>query len=353
MVPKSKACVENDGVTHGRAGRRGAGTSQQAHCHGLECRLGSAFYLVTSRSLRAWCLVGATAAQSPAQDRWSLNPQVVSSKGHLSSTGPVGSHEASSEESPSPLLSKRILDGSWAGDSPVGVSGRGAVRVEEGSSLCLPAFAPMPAPKQIQTGTTGSFQHVGQGGGNAGRGRRPAVRLALPTPLLLALLALHTLQWTGLSLTQIFRQQDLSISSPSSGGQILRPCGVLPFLLNPLAGPGQTRLPCCCVPGIWSSGLGGHIRSQEPQEQGPGMRSPTEELLNLSVPPSSGCQSDLWADAERTGWRKISSLRACSTPLLTGRQPATDSGERERASVPCDLGQVSFFSWPLLPLKWD
>lgn len=107
VVPKSKACVENDGVTHGRGGRRGAGTSQQAHCHGLECRLGSAFYLVTSRSLRAWCLVGDTAAQSPAQDRWSLNPQGVSSKGHFSSTGPVGSHEAFSEKSPSALLSKR------------------------------------------------------------------------------------------------------------------------------------------------------------------------------------------------------------------------------------------------------
>lgn len=211
----------------------------------------------------------------------------------------------------------------------------------------------MPAPKQFQTGTTRSFQHVGQGGANAGRRRPPAVRLALPTPLLLALLALHTLQWTGLGLTQTFRQQDLSISNPSSGGQILRPCGVLPFLLNPLSGPGQTRLPWCCVPGIWSPGLGSHIRSQEPQVQGPGTHSPTEVLLNLSVPPSSGCQSDLWADAERTGWRKISGLRACSAPLLTGRHPATDSGERERASVLCDLGQVPFFSRPLLPLKWD
>ena len=107
MVSKSKACVENNGVTHGRGGRRDAGKSQRAHCHGLECRLGSGFYLVTSRSLRAWCLVGDTAAQSPAQDRWSLNPQGVSSKGHFSSTGPVGSHEAFSKMSPSPLLSKR------------------------------------------------------------------------------------------------------------------------------------------------------------------------------------------------------------------------------------------------------
>ena len=59
------------------------------------------------------------------------------------------------------------------------------------------------------------------------------MRLALPTPLLLALLALHTLQWTGLGLTQIFRQQDLRVSNPSSGGQILRPWGGPPLSPEP------------------------------------------------------------------------------------------------------------------------
>lgn len=240
----------------------------------------------TSCSLRAWCL----AAQSPILDRWSWNPQGVSDRGHFS-RGPSGKprgflqkvHQPTSEQNSSGwfLCWRFTSGGEWVGGS----QGGGA------SSLRLPASAPMPALKQFQTGTTRSFQHVGQGGGNVVEGEEGPSGEAAPPPSppeLLAPHALQTLQWIGPGLTQVFGQQDSSVSNPSSGSQILRPCGVLPFLLNPLPGPGQTGLPWCCVPDIWSPGLG----SQRPEPRT--TRAEAWEALTHSgavesvLPPSSG-----------------------------------------------------------------
>ena len=84
--------------------------------------------------------------------------------------GPLGSHEAFSKKSTSPLLSKTALAGACAGDSPVGANGWGAYRVEGGLlSVCLPLL-----PCQLQNNSRraqpGAFSTLGREGGNVVEG---------------------------------------------------------------------------------------------------------------------------------------------------------------------------------------
>lgn len=153
-------------------------------------------------------------------------------------------------------------------------------------------------------------------------------------------------------LAQVFGQQDSSVSNPSSGSQILRPCGVLPFLLNPLPGPGQTGLPWCCVPDTWSPGLG----SQRPEPRT--TRAGAWEALTHSgavesvLPPSSGVRVIYGRCREDRQGENMSQGMVRPSP----RQPPSHHRfSRKGKGLNCLVtsGRSFLYSGPLLPLKWD
>lgn len=155
------------------------------------------------------------------------------------------------------------------------------------SSLCLSASAQCQLQNNLRRlGTTRSLQHEGQGGVTRGEGGpQRGGRALLGPPELLALCALHTLQphpelW----------QEDLSMSNPLSGSQILRPCGVLPCLRNPC--PAQGKHGSLVVwAQHWEPGAGQPSRCQSQESSSVGVQglggahSPTEVRVNLLLPP--------------------------------------------------------------------
>lgn len=180
-------------------------------------------------------------------------------------------------------------------------------------SVCL---CSVPVPKQSPApGHSPELSARGAGRGDPGRRRPPAGRPALlGPPELLALGALHTLQphpalW----------QEDLSMSNPLSGSQILRPGGVLPFLRNPF--PAQGKHGSLVVWAQHWEPWAGQPASEPRITSSAGVQglgsahSPLEVRLNLFNRCPLGCQSDLCADAERRGWG-LGRLRAPSSLLL-------------------------------------
>lgn len=139
-----------------------------------------------------------------------------------------------------------------------------------------------------------------------------------------------------LSLTQVFGQQDSSVSNPSSGSQILQPC---PFPLNPLPWPRANRTPPGVVPDIWSPGLG--MASEPRTTRAEAWKRSHHGLLNLSCP-LVGCQSDLWEmPGGRAGGEHVSGH---GHPLLSSRHPPQIQ-QKGRASLPCDLRQIPSLLW--------
>lgn len=165
----------------------------------------------------------------------------------------------------------------------------GAVRVEGvfSPSACLCSHA---SSKTIPDGHNQELSARWAGRGQCGRGRErkrapSEVRLPrLPLPQSFWPHMPSNPQWIGPGLTQVFGQQDSSVSNPSSGSQILRPWGP-PLSPEPPSWPRANRTPPGVVcPTFGGPGLGSPSRAKNHKSRGLGALT-TAELLNLSCPP--------------------------------------------------------------------